>query len=70
MKSKYMNFRALMVLFITALFTMNAFAQTANKKKKLDGIAAVIGDQIVLESDVERDFLLSKEQGLQVANRC
>ena len=70
MKSKYMNFRALMVLFITALFTMNAFAQTASKKKKLDGIAAVIGDQIVLESDVERDFLLSKEQGLQVANRC
>jgi len=69
MKSKYMNFRASMVLFLTVLFSVNAFAQTANKKK-LEGIAAVIGDQIVLESDVERDFILSKEQGLDVADRC
>lgn len=64
-----MNFRASMVLFLTVLFSVNAFAQTANKKK-LEGIAAVIGDQIVLESDVERDFILSKEQGLDVADRC
>ncbi len=63
-----MNFRAIMVLFLTTLLTVSVFAQT--KKKKVDGIAAVIGDQIILESDVERDYILSKEQGLQVADRC
>ena len=69
MKSKYMNFRACMVLFLTTFITVNAFAQPA-KSRKLDGIAAVVGDQIVLESDVERDYILSKQQGLQVADKC
>ena len=68
MKSKYMNFRACMVLFLTTFITVNAFAQPA-KSRKLDGIAAVVGDQIVLESDVERDYILSKQQGLQVADK-
>lgn len=57
------------MLFFTALITMNAIAQTA-KPKKLDGIAAVIGDQIVLESDIERDFIQSQQQGLKVSDRC
>ncbi|RLZ09835.1 peptidylprolyl isomerase [Faecalibacter macacae] len=69
MKSKYMNFRACMMLFLTTFVTVNTFAQSA-KSTKLDGIAAVIGDQIVLESDVERDYILSKQQGLQVADKC
>ena len=64
-----MNLKASAVLFLTALLSVNAIAQTA-KPKKLDGIAAVIGNQIVLESDVERDFILSKQQGLQVADKC
>ncbi|HEY4539479.1 MAG TPA: peptidylprolyl isomerase [Faecalibacter sp.] len=64
-----MNLKASMMLFFTALFTVNAVAQTA-KPVKLDGIAAVIGDQIVLDSDVERDFILSQQQGLQVADKC
>ena len=69
MKLKYMNLKASAVLFLTALLSVNAIAQSA-KPKKLDGIAAVIGNQIVLESDVERDFILSKQQGLQVADKC
>lgn len=69
MKSEYMNFKACMVLFLSTFITVNTFAQTA-KSTKLDGIAAVIGDQIVLESDVERDYILSKQQGLQVADKC
>ncbi|MBS7331989.1 MAG: peptidylprolyl isomerase [Weeksellaceae bacterium] len=69
MKSKYMNFKACMMLFLTTCITVNTFAQSA-KSTKLDGIAAVIGDQIVLESDVERDYILSKQQGLQVADKC
>lgn len=64
-----MNFRVAMTFVLTTLLTITGFSQ-ATKKVKLDGIAAVVGDQIVLESDVERDFILSKEQGLNVANKC
>ena len=69
MKSKYMNFKTCMTLFFSVLITMNAFAQSSNRKK-IDGIAAVIGDQIVLESDVERDYILSKDQGIDISDRC
>lgn len=63
-----------MMLLIATLFTVNTFAQTAkqtpNRLAKVDGIAAVVGDQIVLESDVDRDYLMSKQQGMQVDNKC
>ncbi len=61
------------MLLIATLFAVNTFAQPTPAKKKdqkVDGIAAVIGSQIVLESDVERDFLVSKSQGIQVEDKC
>jgi len=74
MKLKYMKFKSSMMLLLATLFTVNTFAQTAKttpkRLAKVDGIAAVVGDQIVLESDVDRDFLMSKEQGMQVDNKC
>ena len=69
-----MKFKSSMMLLLATLFTVNTFAQTAKttpkRLAKVDGIAAVVGDQIVLESDVDRDFLMSKEQGMQVDNKC
>ncbi|MBO6211363.1 MAG: peptidylprolyl isomerase [Algoriella sp.] len=74
MKLKYMKFKTSLVLLIATLFTVNTFAQTAQTKPtrlaKVDGIAAVIGDQIVLESDVDRDFLMSKQQGIKTEDKC
>ncbi|MDM1040086.1 peptidylprolyl isomerase [Empedobacter brevis] len=74
MKLKYMKFKSSMMLLIAALFTVNTFAQTAKptpkRLAKVDGIAAVVGDQIVLESDVDRDYLMSKQQGMQVEDKC
>ena len=59
MKLKYMKFKSSMMLLIATLLTVNTFAQTAKstpqRLAKVDGIAAVVGDQIVLESDVDRD---------------
>lgn len=73
MKFKYMKFKTSMMLLIATLLTVNTFAQQISPKKdkhKVDGIAAVIGDQIVLESDVERDFLMSQSQGIKVDDKC
>lgn len=74
MKLKYMKFKSSMMLFIATLFAVNTFAQTAKttpkRLAKVDGIAAVVGSQIVLESDVDRDYLMSQQQGVKVDDKC
>lgn len=74
MKLKYMKFKSSMMLLIATLFAVNTFAQTAKttpkRLAKVDGIAAVVGSQIVLESDVDRDYLMSQQQGIKVDNKC
>src|SRR5690554_2298739 len=39
-------------------------------KYKIDGVAAVVGDEIILNSDIERDFIQAKAQGLKIENNC
>lgn len=58
---------------ITAIllaFTTLVSAQT--EKKKIDGVSAVIGDYIVLDSDVDKMFIELKSQGVSTADftRC
>ncbi|WP_072933860.1 peptidylprolyl isomerase [Chishuiella changwenlii] len=69
-----MKFKSSMMLLIATLFAVNTFAQTAKstpkRLAKVDGIAAVVGSQIVLESDVDRDYLMSQQQGVKVDNKC
>lgn len=36
----------------------------------VDGIAAVIGDEIVLESDIQEQMNYAKQQGVAIANKC
>jgi len=51
---------------------MNVFAQTSQTPRvsKIEGIAAVVGDELVLDSDVDRDFQTAKLQGMEVKDRC
>ena len=53
-------------LLLTTLFT---FAQ---KKEKVDGVVAVVGDYIVLDSDIDLEFIQLKAQGIDTKNitRC
>src|SRR5690606_38650682 len=37
---------------------------------KLDGVAAVVGNEIILESDIERDYVQAKAQGFEIENEC
>ncbi len=37
---------------------------------KLDGVAAVVGGEVILDSDIERDYVQAKMQGYQVDNEC
>lgn len=51
------------------LFNTNLSAQL-KKGQLIDGIAAVIGDEIVLESDIEDQANYAKQQGANVGDKC
>lgn len=40
------------------------------QEKKIDGVAAVVGDEVILDSDIQRDYLLAKQQGMEVPDKC
>jgi peptidyl-prolyl cis-trans isomerase SurA len=61
-----------LTLFVS-MISLPGFAQKSNNPNnqlKLDGVAAVVGDEIVLNSDIERDYIQAKMQGYQVENQC
>lgn len=59
-------------LLLAVIFSLVSFSSKAQLKKGdlVDGIAAVIGNEIVLESDVQEQENYSKQQGLNVSDRC
>ncbi|MDR7770315.1 peptidylprolyl isomerase [Riemerella anatipestifer] len=59
---------SLLSFFIT-LLSFNAYAQLKSGDL-VDGIAAVVGNEIVLESDIEQQENYARQQGVQTTNRC
>jgi len=68
MISKFSNKKSILV-FAFLLFSVVTFAQ---KKQKVDGVAAVVGNYIVLDSDIDLMYLELKSQGIDVEkiSRC
>ncbi len=64
---KYINKKFLLTLFLVS--TSFSFAQ---KKEKIDGVIAVVGDYIVLDSDIDLEYIQLKAQGVDTKNitRC
>lgn len=63
------------IKFILVLtFVLSFFGIKTNAQLKpgdlVDGIAAVVGDEIVLESDVQDQANYAKQQGADVSNKC
>ncbi|MFA7688401.1 MAG: peptidylprolyl isomerase [Moheibacter sp.] len=57
--------------FFSLLVSTILWAQpTPEGQFKLDGVAAVVGDEIILDSDIERDYVQAKAQGFQIENEC
>lgn len=61
--------------FLSFLFVMTAMLVFAQPKPesnqlKLDGVAAVVGNEIILDSDIERDYVQAKAQGFEIENQC
>ncbi|PZU79585.1 MAG: peptidylprolyl isomerase [Chryseobacterium sp.] len=66
--SKYTKCLFLLSVF-AFLFSGKVTAQL-QKGQLIDGIAAVIGDEIVLESDIEDQANYAKQQGANVGDKC
>ena len=64
---KFINRKFLLGLFLVC--TSFSFAQ---KKEKIDGVIAVIGDYVVLDSDIDLEYIQLKAQGVDTKNitRC
>lgn len=66
--SKYIKYLFLLSAMIF-LFNGKMSAQL-QKGQLIDGIAAVIGDEIILESDIEDQANYAKQQGANVGDKC
>lgn len=64
------NLKTFFLFAIIGVFGHFAKAQEIPKGQLVDGIAAVIGNEIVLESDIEEQANYAKQQGANVSNKC
>lgn len=68
LKMKNLKFIISSIALVLALNT--AFAQP--QKKKIDGVVAVVGENVILDSDIDLEFIQLKAQGINTQNftRC
>lgn len=67
-----MNKNIKFALIFSLLFAFFGVKMNAQLKtgELVDGIAVVVGDEIILESDIEDQASFSKQDGADVSNRC
>lgn len=69
-----MKINIYVLAMFTTLVSSYAFAQPKQNNPsgqiKLDGVAAVVGEEVILDSDIERDYIQAKMQGYEVENEC
>ena len=77
MQNKKINLKFLINKLITLIFFINVqflLAQTENNsyKIKIDGIAAVVGDFVILDSDIDKTIIDLQSQGVNTVDldRC
>ena len=71
MRLKTRNLKFINKLVITLLLISNSvFAQP--KKQKVDGVIGVVGDYVILDSDIDLEYIQLKAQGVDIKNitRC
>lgn len=72
---KYMNKRISHIISLVFLLNSLSFfgqADTTKQRIKIDGVAAVIGDYVILDSDIDKAYVDLQSQGIPTKNieRC
>ncbi|WP_230978966.1 peptidylprolyl isomerase [Flavobacterium supellecticarium] len=68
---KFINKKAALIFGLSLTFFGTAQAQQT-PKKKIDGVVAVVGEYVVLDSDIDKTFVELQAQGIDIKNitRC
>ena len=71
-QSKTINMKFINSKFLLPFLLVTTTIACAQKKEKVDGVVAVVGDYIVLDSDIDLEFIQLKAQGIDTKNitRC
>ncbi len=69
---KYLIDMKKVLLIIALLVTSFSFSQYSNNKVKVDGVSAVIGDYVILDSDIDKTIIDMESQGISIKgiSRC
>lgn len=72
MQSMTINMRFINKQFILPFLILTTSIAFSQKKEKVDGVIAVVGDYIVLDSDIDQEFIQLRAQGIDTKNitRC
>lgn len=67
---KYISKSFLIILLL--MFNLNVLSQSNNNRIKVDGVASVVGDFVILDSDIDRMYIEMESQGLSTkdVSRC
>ena len=68
--NKNVKFTLLFTLMLVFFSTLSKAQSQLKKGDLVDGIAVVVGDEIILESDIEDQANYAKQQGATVADKC
>ena len=63
-----MNLRFFNLLTIFLLFIVSSFSLEAQQREKIDGVAAVVGDFLILSSDIQKQYTQLKVSGISMDN--
>lgn len=72
MQSMTINMKFINSKFLLPFLLVTTTIAFAQKREKVDGVVAVVGDYIVLDSDIDLEFIQLKAQGIDTKNitRC
>ena len=57
------------IAFFVILFGLVINTLSAQEKKRVDGVVAVVGEHVVLESDIEQGYIQAKASGVDVSDK-
>ena len=68
---KYTSLFYKIIFSISLLFLSDVYSQNS-KKIKIDGVSAVVGDYVILNSDIDKTFVEMESEGISIAgvSRC
>ena len=69
---KFMKLRISILILPLLISSQFVFSQTTEKRIKIDGVSSVIGDYVILDSDIDKMMIEIESQGVSTKNitRC